>query len=195
MAFFLQTDNGTGTILEMDATLNVDYRLNATPTRYAVEAGANASDHYQRAQPMVSFSGIVSEVKFFTPDGPVVTLEDFERALIDLRNGGQFFACSFSQNLEILRNCLFTSLSIRSTPETGPDAREISFNIVQVEQAQQAQNTVLPVPAERFQDIVQVRSRGTGSSTQPEEEATRDLTSQVERLSGVSPGIFRFIGN
>ena len=167
MAFFIQTDNGSGDVFEMDATTEVTYSLSGNPTRYAVESGVNVSDHYQRSQPQVRFSGIVSDVKFSTPEGTIVTLADFERGLTDLQRSGEFFACTFSQNLDVLQNCLFRSLDIRTTTETGTLAREISFTVVQVEQAEQARTAVLPVSAERFKDVVEAKSRGTGSTAEP----------------------------
>tara|TARA_Y100000310_G_scaffold74348_1_gene70498 strand:- start:27100 stop:27687 length:588 start_codon:yes stop_codon:yes gene_type:complete len=194
MAFFIQSNNGSGDVYEMDATTEVTYSLSGNPTRYAVESGVNVSDHYQRSQPQVRFSGIVSDVKFSTPEGTIVTLADFERGLTDLQRSGEFFACTFSQNLDVLQNCLFRSLDIRTTTETGTLAREISFTIVQVEQAEQARVTVLPVPAERFKDVVEARSRGTGSTSEPNPVQNEDLTSTAEELLGVPTDTLRLPG-
>lgn len=182
MAFFIQSRNGDGDVFEMDATTEVDYILSGNPTSYAVESGVNASDHYQQSQPQVRFSGVVSDVKFTTPDGTITTLEDFERGLTDLQRRGELFACTFSQNLDVLVNCLFTNLNIRTTPETGPHSREISFNIVQIEQAQQAVNTTLPVAADNFKDTLQPKGTGAGSTSSPTQRQADLMDTAVQLI-------------
>jgi hypothetical protein len=180
--FYIQTDNGEGDIYALDATVNFSRQFRSSITSYAVESGSKVSDHYDKDQQTLSYSGIISDAKF-AKNSSNLSADDYERAMIELRDSGQLFACSFSNNLEVVLNCLFESLSFSTNPDIGYGSREVQFSIKQIEKANRAVNTVSPVPADKYKDQLPGKSKGSGST----KEAPVSLADQSKRLRTGDP--------
>lgn len=184
MAFFIQARNGSGDIFEMDATVSVAYSLMGSPTEYLMGNGLNSSDHYTQNPDTISFTGLVSQVKFARRSSGSVTtsLEDFEKGMQALKQSGQFFSCSFSDNLSIKKNCLFTSLRMERNDSTSDKSISVSFTIKQVLQGSQTQVTSLPIPANLYKDVVESKEKGGASTTAASAKELEGLPALVYKL-------------
>jgi hypothetical protein len=195
MAFYIMSDNGasTGSIFEMDATISQNYNLAGKPTKYAVESGSKASDHYSKDLISLTYSGIVSDVKYLSGVEFSKNVADFESGIVALRDSGEFFACNFSDDQSLIKNCLFTSLQVSRSLENGKYAIAISFTTDQVEVANVSQVISATVPFETFKDPSEEKKKASGGTKTPEERETDLLDISLEFLSGgLLPREFRF---
>lgn len=168
MAVFIQAANGSGDIFEMDSTEELSYVQAGRPTQYALEAGTSSSDHYTQTPDTFTLRGSVNPTKLADPrDGAVTTVEDFEKGLQTLKQSGEFFALSFSDNLDVMPNCLFANLTMNRSARTGTGGMEVSMTIQQVVVANQSAVVLLPVPADRFKDQAAETQSGAGNTTAP----------------------------
>lgn len=182
MAFYIKTDNGDGDIYQLDAVVSVMYEQSGKVTKYAVEEGFNVSDHYQQNPDKITFSGNISQVKFLRNRELSTDLELFEKGMQALKRSGEPFACSFSDNLDIMRNCRFTRLTMERTVTTGKYSIDVSFNIEQTRVATQAKLSAEPIPADQHKDMVEEKKGGRGSTEEPDKEKKAYLTTVYESL-------------
>ena len=180
MAIFIQADNGSGDMFQMDATTSVSYSLSGRPSQYAVQSGTNSADHYTQTPDIITFNGFVSDFKYVSREGAIQTLEDFEKGLQRVKKSGIFFTVSFSDNLDRLNNCLFTSLRMDRSLQTGVRGLQISMTMQQVVVANQSSVVLLAVPAAEFKDTAQAGQAGTGST----KEVTPREQDMFERGAG-----------
>lgn len=160
MAIFITAADGTK--YYMDAVFEVSYSQSGSPTKYAVESGVKSSDHYDQDQDTISMSGSVSAVKFLRNQTQTTDLETFEKGLTALKKSGQFFTVTFSDNLNPLTKCLFTSLGMSRNTTGGKYSIDVNISITQVVVAKQAGVVTTPVPLQQYEDIV---AGGENSST------------------------------
>lgn len=153
-----------GDIFYFDAVFDVSVTQAGTPTRYAMESGAKSSDHYDQEQDNISINGSVSEVKFIRNSSEKTSLEEFEKGITALKRSGQFFTVICSKYLSPFRNCLFTSLSMSRSKETGKYAIDVSMSISQITVARAAEVSSAPIPAEFFVDSAEGKKIGSEST-------------------------------
>lgn len=168
MALFLKTESGD--IYQMDATTQVNYQQSGKVTEYAVEAGFNSADHYKHDADRITFNGYVSQAKFLRKGTAGTDLALFEKGMQDLKRSGQFFTCTFSDNLSPMTNCLFDNLTMERDVETSTNSLKVSFVIKQVRVSDQAELSTKPIPAEQYKDMVQEKKAGKGATEEPDEE-------------------------
>lgn len=183
MAFYIKTDNGEGTNYYLDAVVSVMYEQSGKVTKYAVEEGFNVSDHYQQNPDRITFTGSISEVKFLRNGELSTSLELFEKGMQALKRSGKPFACNFSDNLDIMKDCRFTRLTMERTTTTGKYAIDVSFNIEQTLTAAQAKLSTEPIPADKHKDMVDEKKGGKGSTEEPDTEKKGYLTTVFESLT------------
>lgn len=190
MSIYIEAANGDRFFL--DAAEEVGYSQTGSPTKYAVESGVDSSDHYSQEPDTVSISGRISRVKFLRNAEINTNLEVFEKGMTALKKSGQFFSVSFSDNLSVMRNCLFTNLTMTRNKTTGRYALNISLGIQQVVVASQAQLATTPVPASQYVDTVESGKSGSGNTQTPTEQEERKLQDIVVTLdkTGISKSVF-----
>lgn len=185
MSFFIKAPSGD--LFEMDATVQVRYSQKGRPTEYAVASKRKSSDHYVQEPDTVSFSGYVGAVKFARrrdKDLEVVeTLEGFEKGLRDLKRSGEFFTCTFSQNIPPLKNCVFTNLDMIRSTEDGFHCIKVDFTIQQVIVSTQAEVTEAPIPASAYADIVEESEKGDSSTSETTPTEDRNLGTTLREVS------------
>lgn len=184
MAFFIISKNGVGDVFEMDATVSHSYTLTGKPTNYAVESGSNKSDHYTKDLIQLNYSGIVSDVKYAKGVELSLSVSDFEEGIVSLRDSGEFFACSFSENTSIVKNCLFSSLTINRSPDHGKYAISVSFSVKQVEVVDVAEVVTAPEPFKTFADSAEVKKKGASSTDQPKKEEDKIWKRSLNSVAG-----------
>lgn len=176
MTFFIQADNGAGDRYQLDATVTVAYKQSGEVTSYAVEEGTDSSDHYKQKPDTVTFDGVISQVKFLRNSKVKTDLAIFEKGMQDLKRSGKFFACSFSKNLDIMKNCLFTDLEMSRDTNSGLYAMNVRFSIKQVRVSNQAKLSTVPIPAAQYKDMVEEKKKGKGATTEVTEREEGYLT-------------------
>lgn len=174
MAFYIITDNGVGDVFEMDATVSHNYSLTGKPTEYAVEDGSKSSDHYNKDLIKLTYSGVVSDVKYLSGVELSQDVVDFEEGIVALRDSGKFFACNFSEDQKLVKNCLFNNLQVSRSPEHGKYAISVSFTASQVRVANVSKVVTTPQPFTTFEDPAETKKSGTGS--------TKELTGEDDTL-------------
>lgn len=179
-----------GSIYYLDAVMSIAYNQSGTPTKYALESGGSSSDHYSEDQDSLSINGRVSQVKFLVNQDESTDLELFERSLTALKKSRQFFTVGFSENLDPIPNCLFTSLVMSKDTSTGRYALDISMSVVQVEVAQGVGITDTPRAAVLFEDVVKQQDAANGNTVEPIEEERVSITSVQSELSTTSGAEF-----
>lgn len=163
MSFYI-TENDV--VFEMDATVSHSYSLAGSPTTYAVEEGVNSSDHYNKELITLTYSGVVTDVKYATGVSFSQSVSDFEEGIVALRDSGKFFSCSFSDNTKLVNNCLFSNLTVKRSPLHGKFAIEVNFMVQQVRVANVAETTSSPIPFASFVDPAEDKAQGAGSTEQ-----------------------------
>ena len=169
-------EGGNAVKLRLSATVTVGYSQKGKVTEYHIEAGAVAGDHYAQEADTISFTGQISAFSFFRPEKnkegktnwttpPPTSLLDYETLITRLKQSGEFFKCSFSNNLHPMTNCLFTSLTMTRSAQTGIHAMDVSFSIKQVQEAAQAGVKATPVPANQYKDMVEDKKKNSGATT------------------------------
>lgn len=169
MAFYIRADNGTGDSYQLDANVSIVYKQTGKVTKYTVEAGFNSSDHYQQEPDQITFRGNISKVKFLRNGLDSTDLEVFEKGMQDLKRSGKAFACSFSDNLDIMKECRFTELTMERNVKTGIYSLDVNFTIQQTRVASQAKLSTEPIPADQYKDMVEEKKNGKGSTEEPDE--------------------------
>lgn len=188
---FIRTSDGV--YYYMDAVFQVVYSQTGTPSEYAMESGVKASDHYSQNNDTVSISGSVSKAKLSTSDS--TELEILEKGLTALKKSGEYFELSFSDNLDIMTNCLFTDLSMTRSTETGKHCIDLQMTISKVVTADRANLVSTPVPAKSFADIVDPKKKGAGNSVEPSSVEKASLVKTFNSLlsdsylAGVVPSL------
>ena len=183
MAFYIMSDNGVGDVYEMDATVSHSYSLTGKPTEYAVESGGRSADHYDKDLISLSYSGVVSDVKYLSGVALSQDVSDFESGIVKLRDSGEFFACNFSEEQGLVKNCLFTNLQVSRSPEHGKYAIAISFTAKQVLVANVSEVTSAPKPFATFEDAAEDKKKASGGAKTPEEREADLLDTAIEYLS------------
>lgn len=189
---FIRTQDGI--IYRLDATVDVNYSQSGSPTEYAIEAGFKSSDHYKQDQDTISFSGQVSAVKFSSQGEESTSLLDFEKGITALKKSGKFFTCSFSDNLPVMKNCLFTSLNLKRDNTTGQFALDVSFTIKQVIVANQANIVATPQPASAYVDVVEKEGKGSSGTTETTTGEKKYLAEVVVELQPSLAPTFEAVG-
>lgn len=174
MAFYIKTLEGD--FYYLDAVVSVGYSQQGSVTEYAVEDGSVSSDHYTQIPDTLNFSGEVSAVKFVRNGNLKTNLAVFEEGLQALKKSGQKFSCVFSPNLAPLNNCLFTNLQFDRDASTGLYAVKVSFTVRQVKVVNQATIVTSPVAAEEYKDTVEAKRKGSGSTTETDEQEENSIT-------------------
>lgn len=190
MSIYMEASNGDRFFL--DATVELTYSQTGSPTQYAVESGVDSTDHYSQEPDTISYSGQISKVKFLKNAEVNTDLETFEKGITALKKSGQFFSVSFSDNLSVMRNCLFTNLQMTRNTETGRYAMNVSFSIQQVIVAAQAQLATTPTPANQYVDVVETGKTGGGNTQTPDASENRKLQDIAVTLdkTGVLKNVF-----
>lgn len=176
--FFISLQDGT--VLQMDSTSEVMRSISGTVTTHPIESGDTVADHYINDQQTVSFSGVITDVKALSNPQNLESTDDFLTKIQDLKESAELFdvySGDITTTKNIVKNCLFTSISIRQDKERGIAKRRIksyaiNFSVVQVKLAELAQNATLKAPAIEVQKEVV-------------EEKKTDTTPKQLRLFGV----------
>lgn len=183
MAFYIISKNGVGDVFEMDATVTQNYALRASPTEYAVESGSKSSDHYDKQLIRLNYSGVVSDVKYLKGVELSQSVADFEEGMQALFDSGEFFACNFSEEQRLVKNCLFTSLQVVRNLEHGRYAIKVDFSVKQVKVANVSEVESTLVPFATFEDPSEEKKSGAGSTQQPDERELDALDRDVSNLT------------
>lgn len=184
--FYIETANGDK--YYMDAVFNISYQQTGTPTTYAVEAGFDASDGYTQPNDVLSVSGAISRVKFSRSSATSTSLELFEKNMTALKKSGVMFSVNFSDNLNPLQNCLFTSLNLSRSTATGVHSIDVAMTIQPNTVADRAETVLTPKPLEQFEDIVSAKKKSSGNKV----ETTEAEESNLQRLEyELRPGAFK----
>lgn len=178
---YIQTEDGDKYFL--DAVFSINYDQKGAVTKYAVESGSISSDHYSNEQDTLSVSGAVSAVKFSTSSGESTSLELFEKNMTALKKSGKFFTAIFSDNLNPLNNCLFSSLSMVRDTETGVHSINVNMSITQIVVADRAETVATPKPLEQFEDIVESKKNKSGNTVEASEVDKKQLQDVFISLS------------
>ena len=173
--------DASGEMYYLDATLSVSYQQSGTPTQYRMEGGSNSSDHYTQNQDTININGLISAVKMATREGESTSLEDFEVKMTALKKSGRFFSVTFSDNLEVLRNCLFTSLNMERNTDTGRYSMTVDMSIVQVEIAKRASLVTTPIAIDAYSNMVDVNSKSGGNTVEVSKRESNELCRAIRK--------------
>lgn len=162
---------------ELDSTTDMTVSMPGRATDFPLEDGESASDHYINESIVVSFSGIVSDVKSISSKGLIGDdstkrlkgTSDYIKGLEAVKKTKQPFTVFYSPNLDPITNCVFESLDItqnatHGTRGTGCSSYEISFTAKQIRIGEQAQMTSMPVPAEDIKKSLSNKTTSSGST-------------------------------
>jgi len=120
--YYIQTNLNGNKIFSLDSTSSVEVQDNGRATSYALESGKDVADHYVNSNVMVSFSGIITDIKSATLSQE--STKDFLRDLRELKQTGTPFTVFAGNNLEKIDNCVIQSLSIKQNSKNGTVVRE-----------------------------------------------------------------------
>lgn len=179
-SIYIQTQGGDKFFF--DAVLEVGYQQTGVASEYAVEAGVNVTDHYTQNNDALSLTGVISAVKFIMDGEQETSLELFEKGMTALKKSGHLFSVSFSDNLNILRNCLFDSLDMRRSSATGRYCIDVSATIRQVIVASRASIVATPTAAIKYQDVVAEKEKASGNKVEPNKQQTRQIIDVAEEV-------------
>lgn len=179
--FYIETkpENGEVKRFVMDIETDVTLSMTGSPTSYTVEGGYSSSDHYHQPFDNISVTGLVSAVKFTISGKTSSDLVEFETGVRQLKQSGKLFRCSFSDNLEVYQNCLFTDLTFRRSVQNGPYCLAVSMRIQNIRKAQQAQLTAFPQANEDYKTIQSVKTTSMGGTVQADRDTLGDVAGNL----------------
>jgi len=164
---------------ELDSTTDMTVSMPGRATDFPLEDGESASDHYINESIVVSFSGIVSDVKSISSKGLIGDdstkrlkgTSDYIKGLEAVKKTKQPFTVFYSPNLDPITNCVFESLDItqnatHGTRGAGCSSYEISFTAKQIRIGEQAQMTSMPLPASDVEKSLSNKTVSSGSTQQ-----------------------------
>ncbi len=191
-SFFIQTN--ASTIYKLDSTREIKATHSGVLSMSPVQDGSPVSDHYFNQNKTLSFSGRISSVKSFqNPDN--LTPKDYIEGLLRLKENIEPFTVTYSDTLDSLTNCVFTSLVITQNSVVGnafPDvnAFDVTFTVKQIRFG-----TAAVITNQRADSIFNSWGREEESSETTEEvtepsdaDLVRQGAAQVSRAGAVRVG-------
>lgn len=186
--FYIETkpENGEIKRFVMDIETDISLSMPGNPTVYRVDGGYDASDHYHQPFDKLTVNGIVSAAKFTTSARTSSDLVDFETGLRQLKTSGQLFKCSFSDNLEVYQNCLFSELNFARNTQHGPYSLVVSMRIQNIRQAQQAQLTAFPRTDSDYETLQAGKTSGKSNTVVAKKNKILDDSLNLLQGKGLS---------
>ena len=158
--FYLQTQDGFGSIYELNSTTDVKYTERGKATDFPVEAGGTSSDNYTETPTTISFSGTITSV------GAGVSPEQFSEGIVRLKKTKQLLTVYSVAMLGGTANCLIETLEFTHTPKRGVSGSAISakvdINFKQVRVANQAR--VVAIPKKSFEGLLSEKEKSSAGT-------------------------------
>lgn len=180
--YYISTSDGT--IYELDATLNVNYRETAVVTDNVVESGESVADHCYNKPVTFSLNGVITDIKSVSSGNEnAKSTKEFIDGLKSVLYSKQTFTFHFGEKVGSFSNCMFESLDIGQDSTHGNvkdvDSFSVSASIKQLRLAQRAalvpSRSVIPTTGSGTpSDNYQSQTKGAGS--------TEELTEQEEEM-------------
>jgi len=179
----------------LDAVFDVNYQMSGTATTYATEDGFDSTDHYSQRNDIITLNGSIGEAKFVKNTEFSTDIQEFTDAIRALKKSGKYFILRFSDYVEPMNSCLFTSLNMKQSLETGASSVEFSMTIEVIRVAKTVSLTQAPVALKEFEDSVAAESSGAGGTvgtTEVEKKKLRDSVVSND-ATGFAAYLFSFL--
>jgi hypothetical protein len=120
--YYILTQDGT--VYTLDSTTGMSYTLSGETTDSKVEAGFTSSDHYVVKNTIASLTGVITDINTFQASAHSLASGDsytkyWSERLTALQKSGDTFSVGCTGSLEVLSNCVFTSLSFNQSGDVG----------------------------------------------------------------------------
>lgn len=154
----------------LTVTTDVDLNYSGTPTKNAVEAGFNATDHYMKDNVKITFNGMLSNIKNLTlPSDMSRNVEDNITAITGLWESAGLFTVYVEGR--VFENCLFTTLSFSKKSGIGT-SYAANWGIEQVRVSERAELVSIPEQSPETQQQHESLSSSGDSNTKEEEDSS-----------------------
>lgn len=175
-----------GNYYELSSTTSISVSENARTTTNPVESGKAITDNYIIEPRIITFSGIITNIKVIGQQEDRAKPVDqwindirqlrIKKGLIDV----------YIDTLDIIRDCLITSFDIDKSKEQGNSGWNCSFVMQEILVSDRARLVDMAEPKPEVKDDVQGKSN-SGNQTTTEVglvEVGTTMTNVVERLGG-----------
>ena len=181
MTIYYIAQPDTNEILALDATTTVQLDETGKTTALPLETGEEVTDHYINGNTKVSMSGVISTAKS-SGNSTNKSPEDYIRDIRNLKKSGKPFSVFFSDKLNPLTNCVFTSLSFSQSIRNGfngaSSSYKVTFAVKQVRFVQAARLVVEPT----VQVADDTSEKNTSGKSTQEAADNRNITTGTQRL-------------
>ncbi len=161
-----------GKFFELDCTENFSMNSQGQPTRYQLQSGKTATDHYTVSNETLSIDGVITDAKIISANSNIKSTDDFMTGLKALQKSKQpfkvFYRNSTTGGSRFLDNCLFTNLTFSQDRQFGVYKDLYAYKVQ------------LAVESIRFSDrakITQERVNGSATTANPSGDKLADKSS------------------
>lgn len=186
--YYLEASDGT--IVELDATTNINETYSSTITSNPVDSGRTLTDHYYHNPTTVRFEGIITNV--YATDFTVETLNVGDkdptlfrqkvRNVLESKEPLTVFLFDIQ-----LKNYLITSLSY-DTDATIFGGYKVNMSLQQVELVDSSETVVVQLPPPDMKDPTSDLESG-GSSNTVEDPASIDNNTALDKIGNILNGL------
>jgi len=118
--------NEEETIFSFDSTSEIEITENGRATSFPLANGKQATDHYVNSNTIITFSGLISDIKNRTSRQSSNTHQDtsdFIKYITRLKQSGVPFSVHVGDKLDIYDSCVFESLTVKQDNVNGTITR------------------------------------------------------------------------
>jgi hypothetical protein len=163
--YFIEDPDGV--IYQLDATVNITYKISGKGTDNPVESGESVTDNYVNRPDIITLKGSISDTKSVSGGGTVSkSTEDYITGLKALKEKRKRVSLHFGDKVGVITNCLFQSIdftqnSRRGNAGAGVDSFEVTISLKQIRLAARAQ--LKPLRVDLVADDFADETEGGGS--------------------------------
>lgn len=170
--FYFTTSSGD--VYELSSTSRIQVREPAVVTRSPVESGKSIVDNYYLDNRVITFDGIITDVKVTTQDqSRTRPVDQWIQEIRQLRLNKERVTVHV-HSLELIPNCVITGFDIDKDRTQGLTGWSCTLSFQEVEISERARLVDIPEAQQQVKDVTDPKAKGSSSSTKevPDELAT-----------------------
>lgn len=177
--YFIRQD--TSEAFELSATTDITITSELIATERNVETGKEITDNSYLKNQVVTFSGIITNVRNTTN---LLDVDTFLDQLQSLRKSSPRVLVDVFADNRVVTNCLITSLSTSKSPVIGLGAWQVNLTMKEVTFSERARLVEIPEAKIEQKDLVDPTSQRSQNTTKEVPIATTSTISVYRGLSG-----------
>lgn len=178
-----------GDYYELSATTRVSVSEPARATTNPVESGKAITDNFILEPRVITFSGVITNLRVVAQDNTrVKSVDQWINDIRQIRLNKEFINV-FVEDLNVIENCLITAFDIDKTSQHGLSGWGCSFSMQEVLVSERARAVDIPTPKEEVKDDVSgKRNRGNQTTSNVPESDPVYLSTSARLIKQTTGG-------